>query len=367
MKFVEIKVRELVTFINSDVFRQMPELPISSLRAQSQSLNPSANPDDTALIYAMNDQSRIVGYIGILPASIFLPEKSGIYFISCWWADPEAGRGVAMKLFFRMLELTGKSVFFFHLPEKMASILRTMGGFTFAPVMNGLKGFIRMDSQNWLKRRSPGLAILKPVLYVMDEFLNIAVTLRLSFIKKHLQKTSEFLAETIPAPSDSELKFISEITGKRTSFRGMEELEWVIANPWISMEINRHKQEAARYRFSLLASEWQQRWIKISYGNEIKGMAYLTIRDGVAAFPYLWFKPEDYLSLTESIVFLLLDLKVKAIQTYNPQLIKGIEQIKNLFLHRRSLQRIIAWPDEMNIYMQKEYLLQDGDGDAVFT
>jgi len=31
------------------------------------------------------------------------------------------------------------------------------------------------------------------------------------------------------------------------------------------------------------------------------------------------------------------------------------------------LQRIIAWPNTMDSVMKNEYLLQDGDGDAVFT
>jgi hypothetical protein len=52
-------------------------------------------------------------------------------------------------------------------------------------------------------------------------------------------------------------------------------------------------------------------------------------------------------------------------QSLNP--IADPTEISNLFIHKCPLKRIIAWPAEMDSLMEKEYLLQDGDGDAVFT
>ena len=367
MKFVELKVHELQAFVNTDDFRQMPELPISTLRAHSQSLNPSADLNDTALIFALNEQNLVVGYIGILPARAYSNDISKIYFISCWWAHPEAGRGVAMKLFFRMLELTERRVFFFHLPEKMGAILKTMGGFSFPEVRSGIKGFLRLDFQSWLSNRNPRLSFLKPLSIIADLVINLPVSLHLAFRKIQLDESTGFYAELVEYPGMAELKYISEIINGSTIFRSIEELNWVIAQPWISNDSSIYNNEAGRYRFSLLAKKWQQHWIRVSNGNEIKGMIYLTIRDGVASLPYVWFKNEDYAELAKSLIVLLIQMKVRAILSYNPSLLKGFNEIKNIFLHQRQLQKIIAWPNEMNELMKKDYILHDGDGDAVFT
>ena len=48
MNFREIKVCELQAFVSSDDFLSSKIIPISSHRAISQSLNPSANKNDTA-------------------------------------------------------------------------------------------------------------------------------------------------------------------------------------------------------------------------------------------------------------------------------------------------------------------------------
>jgi len=367
MKFVELKVHELQAFVNTDDFRQMPELPISTLRAHSQSLNPSADPNDTALIYALNEQNHVIGYIGILPAGAYSNEISKIYFISCWWAHPEAGRGVAMKLFFRMLELTQRRVFFFHLPEKMSGILKIMGGFSFPEVRSGFKGFLRVDFQSWISNRNPRLSFMKPLSVIADLILNLPVSLHLAFRKIQLDESTGFYAELVEYPGMAELKYISEIINGTTIFRSMKELNWVIANPWISNDSITYKKEAKRYRFSLLANKWQQHWIRVSNGEEIKGMIYLTIRDGVASLPYVWFKNEDNAELAKCIAVLLIELKVAAILSYNAYLSKGFKEIKSIFLHQRQLQKIIAWPREMDSLMGAKYLLQDGDGDAVFT
>jgi hypothetical protein len=367
MKFVEIKVCELESFVGSDSFRQMTELPISTLRAHSQSLNPSADQNDTALIYAMNKQNMVVGYIGILPARAYSTEISKIYFITCWWVDPEAGRGVGMKLFFRMLELTQRKVFFFHLPEKMAAILKAMDNYTFPPVINGFKGFIRLDMKNWLIHRNPRLTFLKSLLLISDAVLNFPVALHLLVSKIQLKKLLGSTSEIILMPGEKELKFITEINKGKTIFRGIEELKWVMTNPWLSTASASQKKEAGKYRFSLLVKEWQQYWVKFSEGDIIKGIAYLTIRDGVASIPYSWFNSKDYAEISKGIAAEFIRMKVSAIQIYNPQLVKGFNEISNLFMHKRLLKRIIAWPAEMDSLMEKEYMLQDGDGDAVFT
>ncbi len=367
MKFIEIKVKELNAFVDSAEFHQMKILPISTLRARSQSVNPAADPNDIALIYALNEESMLIGYIGILPAKVHSEEVSKIYFLSCWWVHPEAGRTIAMKLFFRMLELTNHRVFFFHLPEKVAAILKAMGNYS-SPTMNdGLKGFMKLDIQNWLIGRKPRLSFLKPLLVASNAILNIPLDLRLRLKKSQLAKQIKFKTELISGPAEADLNFVSKITSGKTIFRSIKEIGWIKANSWITIDSARFKLEADRYNFSLLANDWQQQWIRICNGNEVKGIAYLTIRNGVASIPYIWFESGDSTEISKCIAKLLVEMKVKSFQTYNQQLLLGFAEIENLFVHKRQLHRHIAWPNEMDSMMKYEYLLQDGDGDAVFT
>jgi hypothetical protein len=367
MKFIEIKVKELNSFVDSVEFGQMKFLPITTLRARSQSINPAADANDVALIYALNEENLLVGYIGLLPANIYSEKVSKIYFLSCWWTHPVAGRGVAMKLFFKMLELTNRKAFFFHMPEKMTAILKALGDYSFPEPYEGFKGFLRLDIQDWLLRGKPGLSFLKPLLFASDTILNIPVSLRLQLKKSQLVKQIKYRTELISEPDEEVLNFVSKITSGKTVFRNIKEIEWIIRNPWISNDSTRYKTEADRYNFSLLAKRWEQHWIKICYEKEVKGIAYLTIRNGVASIPYLWFESGGSGEISKCIAILLIEMKVKAFQTYNQQLISGFSEIENLFIHKRPTRRHIGWSNEMDPLMHNGFMLQDGDGDAVFT
>ncbi|MFT7589432.1 MAG: GNAT superfamily N-acetyltransferase, partial [Limisphaerales bacterium] len=99
---------ELNDFVNSDLYKNLNELPISPWRAQSYGAHPRGEATDIILFLAWTDktQSKLAAYLGVFPDYFYLNEKKWkVGWLSCMWVDPACrGKGVAkefMKMAFK--------------------------------------------------------------------------------------------------------------------------------------------------------------------------------------------------------------------------------------------------------------------------
>ncbi len=67
-----IRVKDLIDFANEQIEGASPGqfIPISYQRALAHANNPVANPDDVALLVAIDEEDEVVGYFGVLPVAL---------------------------------------------------------------------------------------------------------------------------------------------------------------------------------------------------------------------------------------------------------------------------------------------------------
>lgn len=365
MKYFEVKVGELKSFVNSSEFQKMSHLPISSPRAFSQSLNPNASPGDIALIYSLNEQGCLAGYIGILPAKTYSPLPAQVFFNSCWWVDPKLGKDAGMKLFYKMLQIANGRIVFFELSHRTESILRNLNGMSFPAKIIGFQGYTRINLSVLIKGRS--MAFLTPLIRLADWFLNLPIRLYYYSMYRPQENTSEIILEKIDFPESDIWQWANNLHSGGVKFRNIEELRWITQNPWIINPDKDIQSEASRYRFSLIAREWKQYWLKITFDGSPIGLCYLTKRDGLLRVPYAWFDSKENRLIGKILQQFLLKEKATSLLCFNPALVDAIKAAGGFFIFRRQRVKIMAWPETMKDIMHLGYSIQDGDGDAVFT
>jgi hypothetical protein len=85
----KIRVQDLVSFYEGRGWGDGVR-PISRPRAQAQARNPSADPEDVALLVAFEGE-RCVGYLGLIPGLAQVGDRTAkVYWLSAWYVDPSA-------------------------------------------------------------------------------------------------------------------------------------------------------------------------------------------------------------------------------------------------------------------------------------
>jgi len=104
MEIKALTVADLKTALLSEDFWETKILPITKHRAISYCHNPRADQDDPVLLVAYQD-GQVIGYLGILPDTIFANEAvHKLGWLTSWWVDPSfATTGVGTVLLFKAL------------------------------------------------------------------------------------------------------------------------------------------------------------------------------------------------------------------------------------------------------------------------
>ena len=126
MKLRLISIAELPAFVQSTAFQQLSKIPITPLRAISQSHNPRAEKEDIALVIAEDEAGQLLSYMGCLPDRLAAAPEVKICWCSCWWTDPEKGQAAAIPVFYKALESWGGNMFFDALPPHSVAILERL-------------------------------------------------------------------------------------------------------------------------------------------------------------------------------------------------------------------------------------------------
>lgn len=370
MKLVEVKVGELIAFTQSELFRQMKQIPVSSPRAYSQYLNPSASDSDVALVYALSGDNTLAGYIGILPASVITGDHDShkIYFNSCWWVHPIWGKPIGIKLFYRMLQLTGNRMIFFELTSRTENILRTMEGLVFPPSLSGIKAYLGIPLPLRVLRVMPANRpvhlMLQTVLSLVNFPLHARNRRRLSRSKENANLSIEYIG----FPDKSLWQWTRQFNRSKAVFRGYDEMRWVSENPWIIEARSPYKREQKKYFFSLLTLRWSHFWVKASVNGRMAGLFCFTSREGNYRIPYAWFSKDDSGTMGLAITEVLVRTKALSVTCFNPMVVNAlIESDDKFFLRTKPLSKVMAWTAETDSLLKEGFEIQDGDGDAVFT
>jgi len=364
MRFVEIPLSGIVDYTSAEEFRNSPRIPITPHRAKSQSVNPRGDPDDVILIVAFNDSDRMVGYIGSLPDRLSLVPGKRVAWNSGWWIDPVLGKDAAMPLFYKFLEKWNKQVLFADLTPLTYKIACKTGFFQ-GRVRMGMRGYLRMPLSEILSPKNSLFRALKLFLGLTDFIFNLIWELRLHIWEKQHKVDQnikcEFISNWDPLISD----LIRHESAMELIRRGEAEFDWIRDYPWIIQ--GRPDENAIKYNFSSHSKRFEHHRIKISEGSQIKAFLIITLRDNHLRVPYLYYKWGSIPVVTEFLLHYMISAHASYISVFREDLSGYLETYKSPMIWKKRIARYSAISNELAGLLPEGYILQDGDGDAVFT
>jgi hypothetical protein len=357
----EIKVGELLGFIQSDEYKKLDIKPITDLRAISQFNNPDSKSEDLALIYSV-ENDNLLGFAGLLPKSV-CNENIRIFANSCWWVHPEKGRGIAIPLFYKLLERANFSLFLSESTTQAKTILEKTG--IFGPIVqtNGVRVFLLFYLADIFQKRFPNIKWLSYLIKFVDFLLNLLlVPFRFYFVKKFDKST--FTIEQVSKVDKSIEDFIRQNCGSEFIQKTAAHFEWFKKYPWVT-DVADNK--SVKYPFSYRVKKYELNYYVFKLGTEIKAFSAISNRDNLAKIPFLYFNEKDFEGVAKSLVKLLITKKYESLLVFHPQIIDFMEQSKMPYYFRKNEVKYSGTTKQIcNIFAQKR-IMQDGDGDVIFT
>lgn len=365
MRIRKLNKKDLKAFIESDEFEKMPNIPISRHRAYSQIKNPRAKEEDILLFIAYQGD-EMLGYLGALPDDILINNiNEHCAWMSCIWIDPnKRGQNIAYQLTIEALKSWDNRLLATRFTDSARRLYDKTGQFNYLKVSRGIRLYIRSDLATILPPKKHFYRKLKPMLQLIDFMINSIIDLRL-LKKTRLENLKISYHENI----DTELiEFITQNNSKELFQRGLSDLNWILENPWV-LSTNGIDEFSSKYYFSSTAKlfEFHPTTIKNDRGELLAFFVFVR-RENQMKIPYFYSKSGNDQQTLKVIYHHIKKWKISTLTVYNPELkdllmkSKGPAILKREHVNRYLISNFID-VDKFG----KDFLIQDGDGDSVFT
>lgn len=358
---------QLKAFIQTDEFKTMPVVPISTHRALSHIANPRVEADDVIMIMAY-EEGRMVGYLGVL--ADWIHNTTGSYkcgWLSCMWVDPTLrGKGIAKQLLATAFTNWNNHILVTEFTPEAKGLYDRSNNFDDLKTNTGLRCFMRFNLHQVLINKKPQLKPLKPVLKLADGFANAFNNLRLLVAKPNTQSAVNWqpVAEVDYAIGN----FISQFQTNAFEQRTTADLNWILKNPWL--KVSPTTDESKRYHFSSVASEFKNLcFAGYNSRNEIVAFMFFSLRDGHLKIPYAYFNNAHTADLVAKVYEVMLAEKANMLTVFHPLLVKHFSNNTTPFIYKRPIQRnyIITKALSQHFVSKDNISIQDGDADCAFT
>jgi len=362
MRYQQIKIGELESFIQSDLYKNSKNIPITQQRALSQLKNPRANQEDVALIIAVDNNKQIVGFIGALPEKLPKHPELKLAWNSCWWIDQKTGKGTAMPLFLHFLKSYQKQVMFRDLTNKTEQILMRLNQFEKIKKLQGNRYFLHLNSKDILVKKNKNFKLISPVLKIIDKAVNTILKVQnRSFLNKKSLKSVKI--DYIDQQAEN---FIKEHQKKELFKRDKTELNWIIKQPWILHKSIKNPNQF--YYFSDTSKYFLNTIFKLyNSENQIIALLFFTNNRGLVKVPYIYFDKRYLSKICDFIFWYLIKEKANSVLIFNSALNQEIKKKHNPFWYRKEINKDFVVSKKIIPYLPKEFDFQDGEGDFVFT
>lgn len=278
LRMETVRVRELPAYAAQAAARADPGLlAISPERALSQSRNPAASGDEMGLIAAYQGE-RCVGYMGLLPATLWDGEATRrVFWMSTWLIAPSLrGTGAGYQILSAALEL-GYDLFGTMFTSSAGRVLRAAGFHSFGPLeylelnfrraapwaeaTRALRRVFRKQAAGWGERAAR-----------IDSWAALpgkAVAHRLLRRRWHHLPPGTAVERTDPSAAAGAQPVRASAHGPPHFLRGAEDVRWMLRYPWIRTDSS--TAGAAPYHFSHLRRSFEYiplRWRTDAQGKE---------------------------------------------------------------------------------------------------
>ena len=365
MEIREITLAELQDFIRSDLYLKASGIPITPMRAMSQMHNPHADPDDVVLFTAYSDEGELLAYVGALPDR--LRDGTKIVWNSCWYAHPEKAQTVALPLFLQFVRKWQGKILIRDLTPHTRKIVAALSHFRLLKIQPKIRYFTRYYFADLLTRKWPQMVFLKYPLKLMDGFVNIPVVWQQRNWLKRFASNTNSIVVPLTGWDDALRKFISGHQTNELSARGPEELKWVMKYPWLDSASKENKWLTQKYFFSSLAESFHYYPIKILLNDELIGFALLKEREHHFEVSYCYAKDHSLREICICLVRFMFSENMRSLAVANKSLLHELTKMKLPFIFRRTTKEELYASKELATKIAYEIILQDGDGDVVFT
>lgn len=387
MQIREITISGLPGFVQSDLWQQLQPKPITPLRAISQSLNPQARSEDIALIIAF-EGNTLVALAGILPGTIHGQVNEKAASNTCWWADAAKGRQIAFPLLMKAFALCQERMFMTDLTPHTLDILEKTGRFEFPDLPYGIRGFLKFNLHEVLPVKMPSLQKFRPLLRLSDKTLNGLLWPYRKMNQSKLKakgistepRTGQAVFNRSSNLSDKAIKteilnslteelytFIEEHSYDEFVRRSGEELEWIVAHPWITTQDQNPSAPLLDYPFSHLVKSFKQYFLHISTSEKTTGLLLISMRDGHMKVPYAYFDIKDAPLVLKEIYRQAILNDAITLTLFLPELVNEMASSAHPFIFKKPIRRLAAVSKQLSSLFGQYPRLQDGDGDVVFT
>ncbi len=365
----DITIEELKSFIDSEEFKKMDEIPISRHRAVSHYNNPLARASDKILFLAYED-TKFIGYLGAMPDELVVTNKTiKVAWLSCMWVDSsQRGKGIAPKLLTHAHKSwEGNLLITNFIPLAKRAYDKT-GLFTEYKNLQGVRGYLRFNLADILAAKKRVFRKLKWLFKIIDAGLNPFNEVRLLFWKyKNRVDNSRF--EYVHDMDDEILELLERHSKHHLTPKNKGMFQWIMHYPWI-LQTPFGDMTSNKYAFSSVRKDFNQYYLKI-FDADHKFIAFLvlTTRDSHLKTPYIYVDEKDIPDVAKVIFAHALKLGIKTITTFHPLLSKKILSSRNPFiLSRKMIFRIlISKVLKEKLGNTEDYYFSEGDGDATFV
>ena len=164
---------------------------------------------------------------------------------------------------------------------------------------------------------------------------------------------------------DDECYELAEIKKQKYLFsRGKEELQWILAHPWISTS---NKEFLESYAFSSFSHQFEYRTVKIFQREKFVGFMLYSIRDGHLKSLFKLFNIDCKPLLSSVGRYLVreaVDERVEMMTVLDPELAHAIQKQTNPFIFSKGIDHHLYSSFAID---NKNLRIQDGDGDYIFS
>ncbi|MFN8209193.1 MAG: hypothetical protein U0T82_17585 [Bacteroidales bacterium] len=366
MKIRLITVSEIREFIQNEFEHFRFQLPITPERAASQAMNPHAKPGDPCLLLALGEADVLLGYLGVLPLGE-ISAGARLFGTSCWWVDPLKGRGAAMPLFYRMMDLTQGNLLFFDLTGQTAGLLGNLGAFYLFPEKEGVYGWFR---SGFTRRHGKTAGFDGAVYYMLATFdllFNLITGWRIrGWLRKIRLEEDQIRVLCTPMPDEETGLFLQKLAEENFLIRTKQEIEWILSKPWI-IQVRKPHEPRANYAFSWHANSFETSCLKVSSDSGVIGFAIVTNRDGICKVPLMYALSGQGEKIAAAVLQNIIESGAHGIISWNADILHLINNSAMPFIRRRKAIKRMAVAEKLRNEIPNEWQAQDGDGDGIFT
>lgn len=355
-----LTLQDLPTFVASDRFQQLPDIPISPQRARSYAHHPHAKKS-LQVLYLAWEKEQLVGYRLILPDTAYLPDgPRSVGWYSCVWVHPShRGKGIARQLVAQTMS-DWKGEILYQNPAPASHGLYQSTG-RFAPyTLSGQRWYHRFHFAELWSRKKGNSHPLTPFLMACDYVAN---TLLYPLLQFRLPKTYDTTAiAEVDQWSASALALMKESCKKQLFHRDAETWQWISDYPWV--EEGPENEVTKRYYFSATARQYQQQRIEIRREGTTVGAFFTRLWNGHLDVLYWWGDSAAAKLAVAYLGYQVSTAKVLSITVFHPLLKNEMQQRHTGFAFSKSVERHYYYPKDWSIGDRQ---IQPGDGDGVFT